>query len=597
MSRVAGVAVKPILIVGAGPVGMTAAVELSSFGVPTIVVDGKTEPTRVGSKAIVVQRNVLRILERLGCGALAERGVVLKRARTYVGEQQLFSVDFGEPEAGALPSFVNISQADTEGALLRRIDETTLVDLRWGTEMTAVRQDDDGVTLTVRTGDGFVELRGGYVLACDGAGSAMRRLLGIEFPGATYDDRFLIADIRAKLPFPEERRFFFHPPSNPGRQILIHPQPDDVWRIDWQVPESTSLERERASGELDRRVRALVGDAPFEFLWATSYRFHQRMLKRFHHGRIFFAGDAAHLMSPFGARGLNSGVEDVNNIAWKIRQVLSGRAGSDLLATYDLERRAAARENLRVTDATMQFMVPPTRSRRLLRDAILHGSLRVPPLRRLVNSGRLAEPHRYAKSPLTLPETPADPAPVVRRWAHVRRSRGAEGARVGAVAPDARCAVAVEGKGGSRPTRLRSILGDGFVALYVGLPYRAVEQGDVSQPWTGGVERLPEPHEGIPLEVYVVPGSGDKRRTSLAGWGSAPRRVLYDTHGDVHRAYAERGATFHLIRPDGHIALRRSDLSGDDVQGLLARLGIKPAPLHLTSDGRDYARFGGAGRW
>jgi 2-polyprenyl-6-methoxyphenol hydroxylase-like FAD-dependent oxidoreductase len=377
-----------VAVVGAGPVGLTAALELAARGVPSVVLEAKAGLEPIGSRAIVLARHALATFQRLGCPEIAERGVVLDRARTYVGETELFTIEFPRAAAHELPAFVNLQQTYTERALLARVG-----DVRFGASVTDLRQHGKGVTLT--TGEGEVEAS--YVVACDGAHSTVRRLLGLEFPGKTFHDRFLIADVRAELHgFPRnERRFFFDPPSNPGRQILVHPQPDGEWRIDWQVAPETDAEAERESGVLDRRVRALVGDAPYELAWLTAYRFHQRLAERFRVGRVFLAGDAAHLMAPFGARGMNSGVEDVTNLAWKLALVLRKEAPDSLLDSYERERRAAARENLRVTGATMRFMAPPTALHRLARNAILRGSLRAPRLRRFVNSGKLATPAVY----------------------------------------------------------------------------------------------------------------------------------------------------------------------------------------------------------
>jgi len=404
--------------------------------VPTVVLEAKAGLEPVGSRAIVLARHALATFRRLGCPEIAERGVVLERARTYVGETELFTIEFPRVAADELPAFVNLQQTHTERALAARVG-----DVRFGAPVTGLRQHGEGVTLTTDKG----EIEASYVVACDGAHSTVRRLLGLEFPGKTFRDRFLIADVQAELPgFPRnERRFFFDPPSNPGRQILVHPQPDGEWRIDWQVPPETDAEAERESGALDRRVRALVGDAPYELAWLTAYRFHQRLAERFRVGRVFLAGDAAHLMAPFGARGMNSGVEDVTNLAWKLALVLRGDAPDSLLDSYERERRAAARENLRVTGATMRFMAPPTALHRLARNAILRGSLRAPRLRRFVNSGKLATPAVYpGEGPVGRPLSPG--AQTVDDAGHGFTVAAHEGERL-LVRPDGYVAARLDG--------------------------------------------------------------------------------------------------------------------------------------------------------
>jgi 2-polyprenyl-6-methoxyphenol hydroxylase-like FAD-dependent oxidoreductase len=507
-----------VAVVGAGPIGMTLAGRLAQRGLTVVVLEERAAPSGEGSKALCMQRETLEIWDRLGIGErVAQRGVQWDVGRTYFRDRELFSVHLPGSGDDHFPPFVNISQTEVEAMLLRRLRQLPKVDLRWGHRLTGLRQDGEAVHLTCDGPGGPATITVAYAVGADGAHSAVRHLLGMGFPGHSHEDLFLICDIRAALPFPRERRFFFDPPWNPGRQVLVHPQPDDLWRIDWQVPSGTDVEAERASGALDRRIRQVVGATnPYQLEWVTAYRFHQRLAPRFRVGRVLLAGDAAHLMSPFGARGLNSGAADAENLAWKLELVHGGRASEALLDSYDAERRAAAIENLAITDASMRFMVPHGPLRRTARNAILRGSLRVATLRRLVNSGRLSQPFTYQASPVVAPRHDDPRLPP-----H------------GAVAPDARCTLLGRERG---IARLRDLVGPEFLLLLVcsTTPERAAAMGvrAAGLAWPA------------PCRVAVVGADRPLRGVS----------VLRDEAGKLMRAYGAAGSRAWLIRPDGHLA-------------------------------------------
>lgn len=514
-----------VIVIGAGPVGQTAALLLARWGIPVTILDERPGRDPIGSKAICQQRDVLDVWESIGAGRLiADEGVTWERARTYYQDTELFCVTFADRGRSPFPPFVNVSQSRTEQVLDERIAASPRIEVRWAHEVTAITQECDGVTVTCRTPEGEQDLRTPYVLACAGArGETVRRMLGLSFAGRSFDDQFLICDIRADLgEWTDERRFYFDPEWNPGRQVLIHPCPDSTFRIDWQVPSDFDLASERSSGALDRRIRQIVGERPYEVVWSSVYRFHARLVDNMCVGRVLLAGDCAHLVAPFGARGLNSGVQDAENAAWKIAFVLHGWATPEILDTYGTERTAAAAENLAVTSSTMDFLVPRTDVARLRRRQVLERALTDPAVHAEVDSGRLAEPFWYVDSPLTTPHPD--------RTFVGRPARGQMPPVVpGVLVPDAPVTVPDE----PRVSRLREVVRDGILVLTT---------GD-----TDAVRAVAGTATAAPLRVLAIPD--------------------IDPSGLLAEALGARPGEAWVIRPDGHLA---GIVAHDDEPGLAA---------------------------
>jgi len=337
----------PVLVVGGGPVGLTAAIDLAQQGVETALLD-EDNTLSTGSRAICFAKRTLEIFDRLGCGdCMVEKGVSWNTGKVFFQDELVYRFDL-LPEGGhRRPAFINLQQYYVEGFLVERAAALPNLDVRWLNKVVGLNQDADAIEAEIETPDGKYRLRCDYLIAADGSNSAVRALMGLESKGQVFRDRFLIADIKMKSGRPTERWFWFDPPFHRGQSALLHRQPDDVWRIDFQLGWEADPVAEKQPERVIPRIEAMIGDdVEFEIEWVSIYTFGCRRMEKFRHGRVLFAGDAAHGVSPFGARGANSGVQDADNLAWKLKLVLDGQAPEALLDTYDTERVLAANENI-----------------------------------------------------------------------------------------------------------------------------------------------------------------------------------------------------------------------------------------------------------
>ncbi len=542
---------RPVVVIGAGPVGLATAIDLAQQQVPVVLLDDDCTLAS-GSRAICFAKRTLEIFDRLGCGErLVDKGVRWHVGRVFFDREQVYSFDL-LPESGHhRPAFINLQQYYVEGYLVDRAGELPGLELRWRHRVSGLRQQADQVVLTVSTPDGDYALAARYVVVADGARSPVRQLMGLQSQGRTFRDRFLIADVRMAAGFPAERWFWFDPPFNRNQSVLLHRQPDNIWRIDFQLGWDADPEQERQPERVLPRLRALLGpDAQFELVWVSVYTFSCQRMERFRHGRVLFAGDAAHRVSPFGARGANSGVQDAENLAWKLRLVLAGLAPDALLDTYASEREYAADENILHSTRSTDFITPKSATSRVFRDAVLRLARQHPFARQLVNSGRLSTPTVLAPSPLNTPDT----APFA-----------------GAMVPGAVCADApvrvVGSKAQGEEGWLLPHLGNGFTALVF------ADARGLSPAACTALERLGAAPVPVKVVCLISPAPPESPASPMPCAPTLPRGsvVLEDIDGLAARRYDGQPGTCYLLRPDQHVCARWRQVEHDALLTALRR--------------------------
>jgi 3-(3-hydroxy-phenyl)propionate hydroxylase len=506
----------PVAVVGAGPVGLSLAIDLAQRGLPVLLLDD-ADRIGEGSRAICFSKRSLEFWDRLGVGGrMVDKGVVWSVGKIFHGASQLFQFDLLPEQGHKRPAFINLQQFHAEAYLVDRVQELPAIDLRWRNKVIGLEQRNDLVVLTIETPDGPYRIRAAYVVACDGARSSLRQMVGAEFAGKVFEDQFLIADVKMTAEFPTERWFWFDPPFHAGRSALLHKQPDDIWRIDLQLHPDADPAIEKLPENVRPRVARMLGHDKFEFEWISLYKFQCRRMDRFIHGRVIFAGDAAHQVSPFGARGANSGLEDAENLAWKLDRVLRKTSPEALLESYHAERSGAADENIRESTRSTDFMAPGSRQEARLRKAVLSLAKETEFGKRMINGGRLSVPSIY-DSPLSTADCDA--------W------RG--GPRPGASMPDAPLAA---------PAGDPTFLTEAFI--------KAGTRFTLLEFCNGGAVDLPD-------GVGVIRIGGNDGFSDSAGLAGA----RYD---------AEPG-TAYLLRPDGYVAARFRHPTRSVLETALAR--------------------------
>jgi 3-(3-hydroxy-phenyl)propionate hydroxylase len=525
-----------VLVVGAGPVGLSLAIELAVRGIDvTVLEEGDT--VSEGSRAIAYAKRTLEIWNRLGVGdRVRNKGVSWKLSKVFHQDSLLYEFTTQANDAQEMPAFVNLQQYHVEEFLIERCAELG-VEIRWRHRVSEVHPADDGpVTVDVDTPDGPYQLDGDWLLAADGAKSQVRKSLGLTFEGRVFDERFLIMDIKMLSDYPAERWFWFDPPFNPNKSALLHMQADDIWRVGNQLgiglAEDFDAEAEKSPERVMARLKAMLGEElEYEIDWVSIFTFQCRRLPEFVHGRVIFVGDAAHQVSPFGGRGANSGIQDAENLAWKLDLVMRGRAAESLVRSYGEERGKAADENILSSTRTTDFVTPKSTMSVVFRDAVLTLARKHTFARALVNSGRLSTASKYRDSSLSSPDVDAF-AP-------------------GAVAPGhpALDAPLQRADGGST-WFMRELPGEFTVVCY-------------GSPDAG----LAQPSGDLDVHTLVVspPEAGGD---------------FTDRDGVFAELYDATPGTVYLMRPDRYLCGRWRSATPDDLMRAIDRARVRPLVAH-----------------
>lgn len=524
----------PLVIVGAGPVGLAAGLDAGMHGIPAVILDDNNTVS-VGSRAVCYSKRALEVLDRLGCGKrMVDKGVIWQVGKVFFKDELVTRFDLLPEEGHEQPAFINLQQYYLEQYMVERSDAFDDIEIRWKNRVTGVENTGDIVTLNIDTPDGPYQITTDWLIVADGANSTVRTLLGLAMEGKTFEDRFLIADIVMKADFPPERWFSFDPSYHKGQSTLLHSQADNVWRLDFQLGWDKDPEEEKKPENIIPRVQAMMGkDVEFELEWASVYTFMCRRMTSFRQGRVIFAGDAAHQVSPFGARGANSGFQDTDNLLWKLKLVMDGKAPDALIDSYCAEREFAANENLLNSTRSTDFISPKSKTSLRFRNATLELSRDYHFAQKLVNSGRLSDAAFLSESPLNSADEDSFEGKMV----------------PGAVLDDA----PIQGNQDERWAL--KLLANQFHLLYFIDNANHLDDATITQ-------LLALSEAVIAVQPVVVCTSG----TAPAGI-----KTVQDIKGLLGKRYDARNGTCYLTRPDQHVAGRWRTLVSSKVSQALNR--------------------------
>ncbi len=538
----------PIVIVGGGVTGLTMACALARLGVKAVLLD---EDNTVGvkgasSRGICYTQKSLEIFHKLGIyDRVAAKGIQWSVGRTFAGKDEVYSFDLRQQSAynlSAQPPFINIQQFYVEGYLVERIRELGHVDLRWLSRVKTFEQNDDFATLTVETPEGSYVIEADHVVDATGSRSAFRTWCKAEITSFQGDDRWCIADVRFSTRPPTERHTWVEAPFNENRAVWQHLMGDDVWRIDYQMaPDADPKYVGREDVVRERLAKQFGADTEVEIVWVGPYVCRTECIDSMRKGRVFFMGDSAKVVIPFGARGGNTGIADADNLAWKLAAVTRGEAAPALLESYNQERHEAARQNVRVSARTARFLRPADGMERVFRTAAISLARQHLFARQLVNTGRMAIANPYSESGVCESTGGLPVQNVAFTWA--------------------------DGSAGVVNDLLA--WADGSLLLL------AFGELDSTQ-----VQRLQALAAGAPLRCVQVLGAKDR--------ASATEHVR-DAKGTLRDACHVYGHDWALLRPDSYVAATGEGIDAGLIRAIEKALGATKQNMQDTQNTKERA--------